>query len=77
MAQARIFEDQLQVESRELNELVHRAARAAGQQFGDNSLAQSWDLIQLRARVDEVQRLLQALRSRFPHQLLDSERQSV
>lgn len=74
VAQARAFEHLLQAESAELHELAHRAASAANHQLNADGSAPSWDLVQLRARIDEVQRLLQALRGRFPHQLSDSDR---
>lgn len=73
VAQARVFESLLQAESAELHELAHRVAGAPDKHHGAEGSAPSWDLIQLRARMDEVQRLLQALRGRFP-QLPDAER---
>ncbi len=69
VAQARVFESVLQAESAELHELAHRIAVAGDHQLGNDNSAPSWDLMQIRARIDEVQRLLQALRGRFPHQL--------
>jgi hypothetical protein len=74
VAQARVFEILLQAESAELHELAHRVTGAADQQLDTNSSAPSWDLMQIRTRMDEVQRLLQALRGRFPHQLPNSDR---
>jgi hypothetical protein len=74
VAQARVFEILLQAESAELHELAHRVAAAADQQLDNDSSAPSWDLMQIRTRLDEVQRLLQALRGRFPHQLPNSDR---
>ena len=74
VAQARVFESLLLSESAELHELAHRAAGAADHRLNTGGSAQSWDLMQLRVRMDEVQRLLQALRGRFPHQLADSDR---
>jgi hypothetical protein len=72
VAQARVFEGLLQAESAELQEL---ACRMAGAQQSDlNSSAPSWDLMQIRARIEEVQRLLQALRGRFPPPLPESDR---
>jgi hypothetical protein len=67
VAQARVFERLLQVECAELYELAHRMAGAVDQQPDKDSSTPSWDLLQIRARIDEVQRLLQALRGRFPH----------
>lgn len=74
LAQARVFESLLQAESAELHELAHRMAGVADQQLDTGSSAPSWDLMQLRARMNEVQRLLEALLGRFPHQLSDSDR---
>ena len=74
VAQARVFERLLQAESAELQELAHRMAGALDQPSDLDSSAPSWDLIQIRARVDEVQRLLQALRGRFPPPLPESDR---
>jgi hypothetical protein len=72
VAQARVFERLLQAESAELHELAHRIPGAADQQLDTDRSASSWDLMQLRVRMDEVQRLLQGLRGRFPHQLPES-----
>jgi hypothetical protein len=46
---------------------------AGAQQSDLDSSAPSWDLMQIRARIEEVQRLLQALRGRFPHPLPESD----
>jgi hypothetical protein len=74
VAQARVFEGLLQAESAELHELAHHISVGGGDQRpAHNSSAPSWDLLQIRARLDEVQNLLQALRGRFPHQLPDSD----
>ena len=73
VAQARVFERLLQAESAELHQLAHRIPGAADRQLDNDSSAPSWDLMQIRARMDEVQRLLQALRGRFP-QLPDTDR---
>ena len=73
VAQARVFESLLQAESAELHELAHRVAGAPDNHLDADGSAPSWELMQLRARMDEVQRLLQALRWRFP-QLPDTER---
>ena len=74
LAQARVFESLLRAESAELHELAHRMTGAADQQLDTDSSAPSWDLMQIRARIDEIQRLLQALRGRFPHPLPESDR---
>jgi hypothetical protein len=73
VAQARVFERLLQAESAELHDLAHRIPGAADRRLDNDTPAQSWDLVQIRARMDEVQRLLQALRGRFP-QLPNTER---
>jgi hypothetical protein len=74
VAQARVFEGLLQAESAELHELAHRMTVAGDWQLDDDSSTLPWDLRQMRGRIDEIQRLLQALRGRFPHQLPDSDR---
>jgi hypothetical protein len=66
VAQARAFEKLLQAESAELHELAHRVAGTPDKHLDADGSAPSRDLMQLRARIDEVQRLLQALRGRFP-----------
>jgi len=72
VAQARVFERLLLAESAELHDLAHRIPGVADRRV-ENNCSAPWDLIQIRARMDEVQRLLQALRGRFP-QLPDTER---
>jgi hypothetical protein len=67
VAQARVFEGLLQAESAELHDLARRMAGGVDQQLDKGSAAPSWELMQIRTRIDEVQRLLQALRGRFPH----------
>lgn len=74
VAQARAFEILLQAESAELHELAHRVTGAGDNRLDTGSSAPSWELMQIRTRMDEVQRLLQALRGRFPHQLPNSNR---
>lgn len=76
VAQARVFEGLLQAECAELHELAHRMPGAVDQP-DTNSSAPTWDLLQIRARIDEVQRLLQALRRRFLQTLPESDRSSV
>jgi hypothetical protein len=61
IAQARIFERLLQDERTELLEL----SRTAGE-TPDPDNASTGDLTQIRARLDEIHRLLRALRGRFP-----------
>jgi hypothetical protein len=77
VAQARVFEGLLQAECAELHELAHRMPGAVDQQRDNDSPSPTWDLMQIRARIDEVQRLLQALRGRFPHTVPESDRSSV
>ena len=69
IAQARVFEGLLQAECAELQALAHRIAGAnAKDQLSDSDSSQSSrDLMQIRARIDEVHGLLQALQRRFPH----------
>ena len=74
VAQARVFERLLHAESAELQELACRMAGAVDQQSDLDRSASSWDLMQIRARIDEVQRLLQALRGRFPPPVPESGR---
>ena len=74
IAQARVFEGLLQAECAELLELAHRMAGAVDQQSDCGSSASAWDLMQIRARIDEIERLLQALQGRFPHPFPESDR---
>ncbi len=67
VAQARVFEGLLQAESAELHDLARRITGPVDQLLEKGSPAPSWELMQIRTRIDEVQRLLQALRGRFPH----------
>jgi hypothetical protein len=59
VAQARVFERLLQAESAELQRLAHRV--------GPGDSDPSGELTQIRARLEEVDDLLRALRGRFPH----------
>ena len=74
VAQARVFEGLLQAERAELQELAHRLAGAGHQRAEPDDSRPSGDLTQIRARIDEVHELLQALRERFPHSLPDGDR---
>ena len=74
IAQARVFESLLQAESAELLELAHRMAGGMDQPSDSDGSAPAWDLMQIRARIDEIQRLLQALQGRFPHPFPESDR---
>jgi len=77
VAQARVFEGLLQAEYATLDEVAHRLAGAADQPPDHDGSLSSWDLVQIHARIDEVQRLLEALRDRFPYPAPDSDRPSV
>ena len=67
IAQARVFEKLLQAERTELQELARTpAARTSS---GDPDSAES--RAQIRARLDEIHRLLRALQGRFPHPASD------
>lgn len=67
LAQARVFEEILQQELAELEQLVAAAAaRRANRIHRDGAALQPSDeLVRLRGRLTEVQRLLGALRHRF------------
>ena len=74
VAQARVFERLLQAECAELKELAHRLAGAMDQLPDSASSQPTPDLMQIRARIDEVHGLLQALQGRFPHFQPDVDR---
>ena len=74
IAQARMFERILQAECAELQELAHRAAEDKYQQPGPDDSRPSAGLTQIRARIDEVHRLLRALQGRFPRTVPDGDR---
>ena len=74
IAQARVFERLLQTECAELQELARRMAGDKYQQSEPDDSRPSGELTQIRARIDEVHRLLQALQRRFPHSTLDGDR---
>jgi hypothetical protein len=73
-AQARVFEGLLRAEHAELQELAHRMAGAGHQRAAPDDARPSGDLTQIRARIDEVHDLLQALQERFPHSLPAADR---
>jgi hypothetical protein len=75
VAQARLFEGILQAEFAELHHLAYRMAGSFERQTDLNGHEPSGDLLRLHARIDEVQRLLEALRRRFPHPGWDGELQ--
>lgn len=64
IAQARVFEELLQTERAELQDLAHRITTAVGHSLDAENSA---DLGQTRARIEEIHCLLQALQGRFPH----------
>jgi hypothetical protein len=75
VAQARIFEGILQAEFAELRHLAYRISGSLDRQPDLNSREASGDLLRLHERIDEVQRLLEALRGRFPHPQWDGDLQ--
>ena len=67
MAQARLFEVMLEDEIAELEQLVESVdARCRRTQIDGLKLRAFEELAQLRTRLAEAQRLLTALRNRFP-----------
>ena len=74
IAQARVFERLLRAECAELQQLAHRMAGDKYQQPEPDDSRPSGELTQIRARIDEVHGLLQALQRRFPHSMLDGDR---
>jgi hypothetical protein len=74
IAQARVFEGLLKAERAELQELAHRVAGAKYQPAEPDSSRAPGDLTQIRARIDEVHELLQALQERFPHSVSHGDR---
>ena len=74
IAQARVFERLLRAECAELQQLAHRMAGDKYQQPEPDDSRPSGELTQIRARIDEVHGLLQALQRRFPDSTLDGDR---
>jgi hypothetical protein len=74
IAQARVFERLLQAECAELHELAHRMAGDKHQRPESDDSGPSGELTQIRARIDEVDGLLRALKGRFPHSVPDGDR---
>ena len=74
IAQARVFERLLRAECAELQQLAHRMAGDKYQQPEPDDSRPSGELTQIRARIDEVHGLLQALQGRFPHSAPDGDR---
>ncbi len=74
IAQARVFEALLRAECAELQELARRMAGAKDHRREPDDSRWSDDLTQIRARINEVHGLLQALQSRFPHSTQNGDR---
>ena len=74
IAQARVFERLLRAECAELQQLAHRTAGDKYQQPEPDDSRPSGELTQIRARIDEVHGLLQALQRRFPDSTLEGDR---
>jgi hypothetical protein len=74
IAQARVFEQLLQAECAELQELAHRVSGDKYQQPDRDDARPFVELTQIRARIDEVHGLLQALQGRFPRSAPDGDR---
>ncbi|ORV17901.1 hypothetical protein AWB95_05715 [Mycobacterium celatum] len=74
-AQARLFEEILQAEIAELRELAYRMAQSLDQQPASGSTGPAGHLLRIHSRIDEIHRLLNALRGRFPHSQRDAELQ--
>jgi hypothetical protein len=74
IAQARVFERLLRAECAELQQLSDRMAGDKYQQPEPDDSRPSGELTQIRARIDEVDGLLQALQRRFPHSMQDGDR---
>lgn len=66
VAQARLFEDILQAEVAELEQLAYRLAGSLNRQPELDSHEVAKDLLRIHERLEEVHRLLHALRGRFP-----------
>lgn len=66
VAQARLFERILQAEVAELHQLAYRMADSMDQQHEIGSTPPTRHLGQIHSRIDEIHRLLSALRGRFP-----------
>ena len=74
IAQAGVFERLLRAECAELQQLSDRMAGDKYQQPEPDDSRPSGELTQIRARIDEVDGLLQALQRRFPHSMQDGDR---
>jgi hypothetical protein len=71
VAQARLFEDILQAEVAELEQLAHRLAGSLNRRPDLDSHEVARDLRLLRERNEEVHRLVRALHGRFPRSQWD------
>jgi hypothetical protein len=71
VAQARLFEDILQAEVAELEQLGYRLAASLDRQPEIDSHEVARDLFRIHQRIEEVHRLLRALRGRFPRSRWD------
>ncbi len=76
VAQARLFEAILQAEVAELEQLAYRLAGSLDRQPELDSPELIRDLPQIHQRIDEVQRLVQALQGRFPRPLWEGSPKS-
>jgi hypothetical protein len=76
VAQARLFEGILLTEVAELHELACRITGSSGPQGDIDRDPPSLDLLRIQARIDEVHRLLEALRGRFPQSQCEGGLQS-
>jgi hypothetical protein len=66
VAQARLFEGILQAEVAELEQLAYRLAGSLDGEPELDSHEPARDLLRIHERIEEVHRLLHALRGRFP-----------
>jgi hypothetical protein len=72
VAQARLFEDILQAEVAELEQLAYRLAGSLDRQPEFDSHEVAGDLLRIHERIEEVRRLLHALHGRFPRPRWDA-----
>jgi hypothetical protein len=75
VAQARLFEGILQAEFAELHQRAYHMSGSLDRQRGVDSHQPCRDLLRIHERMDEVHRLLLALRGRFPQPRWDGELQ--
>jgi|SRR5271155_2304353 len=73
IAQARVFEELLRTERAELQDLAHRITTATDHSPGADNSNPSRDLAPIRAGIEEISGLLEALRRRFLHSPSDHE----